>query len=258
LNSSGRRPNPDKQEEPRVKAVLLAAGLGTRLRPITDSVPKCLLPIAGRRLLDYWFDRLAEANIRDVLINTHHLRENVKVYIDEINRNGLFRVREAYEPKLLGSAGTVSANQDFAEGADLVLIVYADSLSDVSLGQLIQFHIGHGDPVTMMLFHAPRPQDCGIAELDEQGRVIDFVEKPARPKSDLANAGIYVMDAATFCQIADMHAFDLGFEVLPKFIGRMRGWLWHGYHLDVGTREALRRAEAEAPGVFGDREELAK
>lgn len=258
MSPARRQPRPDGQEEPCVKAVLLAAGLGTRLRPITDSVPKCLVPIAGRPLLDYWFDRLAEAKIHDVLINTHYLREKVKVYIDEIDRSGLFRVREAHEPKLLGSAGTVSANRDFAEGADLVLIVYADNLSDVSLGQLIQFHISHDDPVTMMLFHTPRPQDCGIAELDEQGRVIDFVEKPARPKSDLANAGIYVVDAATFREIADMNAFDLGFDVLPEFIGRTRGWPWQGYHLDVGTREALRQAEADAPQVFGHREEFAK
>jgi NDP-sugar pyrophosphorylase family protein len=242
------RPKPDEQQEPRVKALLLAAGLGTRLRPITDTVPKCLVPIAGRPLLDYWFDQFAEANIC----------EKVRLYIDRVNRNGLFRVRESHEPTLLGSAGTVSANRDWADEADLVLIVYADNLSDVRLGELVHFHINHADSMTMMLFHSPRPGECGIAELDGQGRVIDFVEKPTRPSSDLANAGIYVLDAATFREIADMRAFDLGFDVLPKFMGRMRGWPWRGYHLDVGSREALRRARADAPRVFGHREGVAK
>ena len=253
MSPSRGRLKPEGEEKSCVKAVLLAAGLGTRLQPLTNTIPKCLVPIAGQPLLHYWFDRLAEAKIRDVLINTHYLREKVKQYIDQMNRRGFFRVREAYEPELLGSAGTVSANRDFARGADLVLIVYADNLSDVNLRQLIEFHRGHDDPMTMMLFHAPRPEDCGIAELDEKGRVTDFAEKPAEPKSDLANAGLYVVDAATFREIADMNAFDLGFDVLPKFIGRMRGWPWHGYHLDVGTREALRRAEADAPRVFGCR-----
>ena len=235
----------------RVKAILLAAGLGSRLRPLTDRIPKCLVQVAGRPLLDYWLDLLAKANIRDVLINTHHLRDKMRRHVDQINGDGRFCVVEAHEPKLLGSAGTIHANRDFADGAELVLIIYADNLSDVDVRELIEFHRGHDDPMTMMLFRAPRPEDCGIAELDEQARVIDFVEKPAEPKSDLANAGLYVVNGPTYREIADMDAFDFGFEVLPKFIGRMRGWPWRGYHLDVGTHEALQKAEADAPRVFG-------
>ena len=233
-----------------VRVLLLAGGLGTRLRPLTDTTPKCLIPIAGRPLLDYWFDRFADAGLRTVRINNHHLPGQVRAYIDEKNATGQFDVSEAHEPALLGSAGTVHANRAFADGAGDVVIVYADNLSDVDLRALITAHRSHDDPLTMMLFRAPRPEKCGIAELDADGRVISFVEKPEHPKSDLANAGLYVVSADAFREIADLDAFDLGFDVLPRFVGRMRGWLWDGYHLDIGTHEALKRANADALRLF--------
>jgi D-glycero-D-manno-heptose 1,7-bisphosphate phosphatase len=99
----------------------------------------------------------------------------------------------------------------------------------------------------MLTFHAPDPRACGIAELDAQGRIVAFVEKPPEPRSNLANAGVYVLSAEAYREIAGQGAFDLGFEVLPRFIGRMRGWAWPGYHRDIGTPEALLRARIDAP-----------
>ena len=152
--------------------------------------------------------------------------------------------------ELLGSAGTVTANVDLADDADQVVVIYADNFSDIDLRPLIAFHRQHGDPLTMVLFRAPNPHACGIAELDGEGRIVSFVEKPERPASDLANAGLYVVDAAAYREIASMGAFDLGFEVLPRFVGRMRGWVWGGYYLDIGTHEALARAQHEAAMIF--------
>jgi len=237
-------------ENRHVKVLLLAAGLGTRLRPLTETVPKCLVPIAGRPLLDYWFDRFAEAGLRDVLINTHHLRNHVRAYIDGINRTGRFRLAEAYEPQLLGSAGTIHANRGFVEDADACLIVYADNLSNVDLEAFLRFHWSHPDPLTMLLFRTSRPRECGIAQLDDLGRIVNFTEKPQHPKSNLANAGLYVVTADAYREIADADEEDLGFDVLPSFIGRMRGWIWDGYHLDIGDGESLERARQDAPHVF--------
>jgi D-glycero-D-manno-heptose 1,7-bisphosphate phosphatase len=90
-------------------------------------------------------------------------------------------------------------------------------------------------------------------ELDAESRVVSFVEKPEHPKSDLANAGLYVIDAPAYRAIAAMRAFDLGFDVLPQFVGRMRGWIWGGYYLDVGTHQALERARRDAAVVFPER-----
>ena len=234
-----------------VSAILLAAGLGTRLRPLTDEVPKCLVPIAGRPLLDYWFDRLEEAGIRDVLINTHHLADQVEAHVAAVSERRGFKIAVTHEPRLLGSSGTVTANRDFVRpGADCV-VIYADNLSDVDLGSLLAAHCSHEDPVTMMLFHATRPEQCGIAEMDASGRIIGFIEKPAKPVSDLANGGVYAMAGSAFHEIADMHVFDLAADAIPAFIGRMRGWMWNGYHRDIGTYDALRQAETDAPVLFG-------
>jgi histidinol-phosphate phosphatase family protein len=232
------------------KALLLAGGLGTRLRPLTETIPKCLVPIAGRPLLDYWVERLAAAGIAEARINTHAHAERVRDYIGSVNASGRLRLVEAHEPELLGSAGTVAANAELADGAESVVIVYADNLSDIDLRPLVAYHRRHDDPLTMVLFRAPDPRACGIVELDAQHRIVSFVEKPEQPKSELANAGLYVLDAAAYRAIAAMGAFDLGFDVLPHFVGRMRGWVWGGYFRDVGTHEALERARHDAAVIF--------
>ena len=237
----------------RIKALLLAAGLGTRLRPLTDSVPKCLIPIAGQPLLDIWIERLIECGIREARINTHALAEAVRAHIGEINAKSDLLLVEAYEPALLGSAGTVTANVDLADDVDEVVIIYADNFSDIDLRPLIAFHREHTDPLTMVLFRAPNPSACGIAELSEDGRIVSFVEKPKAPASNLANAGLYVVSAGAYREIAGMKAFDLGFEVLPRFVGRMRGWTWGGYYLDIGTHESLELARRDAQGLFPSR-----
>jgi len=235
----------------RAKALLLAGGLGTRLRPLTNTVPKCLVPIAGKPLVDYWFDSLERAGVSDVLINTHHLRDAVRTHLDAVAKVRPLRLGETYEPVLLGSAGTVHANRAYADDADEILIIYADNLSSVDLGEVLAFHRSHSDPMTMLLFRTPYPKQCGIAELDENGRIVEFTEKPEQPKSDLANAGLYVLDADAYREVADRNVFDFGFDVLPTFVGRMRGFLFSGYHRDVGNHEALAQAEVDAPRVFG-------
>jgi NDP-sugar pyrophosphorylase family protein len=234
-----------------VKALLLAAGLGTRLRPLTDTVPKCLVPIAGKPLIDYWFDALERAGIEEAVINTHHLPDLVRAHLEKVRAERRLVVRESYEPKLLGSAGTVHANRALADGADEVLIIYADNLSSVDLAELIAFHRSHPDPVTMLLFHTPYPKQCGIAELDGEGRVVEFVEKPEHPKSDLANGGLYVVDASIYREMADKNVFDIGFDILPTFVGRMRGYRFDGYHRDMGNLAAVEQAQIDAPRYFG-------
>ncbi len=231
------------------KALLLAGGLGTRLRPITETTPKCLVPVAGRPMLDYWYDSLEKARVRDVLLNNHHLAAQVRAHIARTNATRALTVTEAYEPQLLGSAGTVHANRAWADDADEVIVIYADNLSDVDLAAMLEFHRSHNDPMTMLLFRTAYPEQCGIATLDGD-RIVDFVEKPENPASDLANAGLYVLDADAWREIADMDVFDFGFDVLPAFVGRMRGFEHTGYHRDIGNKEALEQANIDAKRLF--------
>lgn len=231
-------------------ALVLAGGLGTRLRPLTETVPKCLVEVAGVPLLEYWMHALDGAGVGEVVVNTHHLPDAVRAYLQHVPDRYALRVRESFEPVLLGSAGTVTANRSLADGVDDVLLVYADNLSSVSLPAALAFHRSHGAPFTMVLFHTDRPHACGIASLDAAGTVTEFVEKPKEPKGNLANAGIYVVSAAAYREIADLNAFDLGFDVLPKFVGRMKGFVHEGLHLDIGNLEALEKSHELARQHF--------
>lgn len=214
---------------------LLAGGLGTRLRPLTDHTPKCLVPVKGRALIDYWFDLFDGAGVDEVLINLHHLPEQVEAHF--ASHPWKDRVRLFHEPELLGSAGTVRANRDFV-GDDDFLVCYADNLTDTDLSVIWQRHQKGDAVLTMGLFHTPFPKECGIATLNDDGRIVDFVEKPQNPASDLANAGIYAISSEIFEVIGDQAPpVDFGFDAIPKLTGRMAGVAIDGFLMDVGTPE---------------------
>ena len=228
-----------------MKAYLLAAGLGTRLRPVTETTPKCLVPINGRPLLDYWMDLFNKYGVTDVLVNTHYLADQVSAYISNHNECGGPHITEFYEPELLGSGGTVAANKDFVLGEESFFICYADNLTNINLGRMKQFHYEHNSSFTMALFRAPNPSQCGIAELDKNSRIIDFVEKPAQPKSDLSNAGVYLANQSLFDYLPQGQFCDFGNDVIPKLIGKMYGLEIDDYLLDVGTLEKYEKAQLD-------------
>jgi len=226
-----------------VKAFLLAAGLGTRLRPLTNSVPKCMVPIDGKPMLYHWFQLLKSHDICEILINLHHLPHIVREYVQDYNSSHPeVRIKLYYEPELAGSAGTIKANAQWIENEDEFLIAYADNLTNVDLTMLTQFHRSRRPILTMGLFHSDYPEGCGIAELDTDGLIVNFVEKPRNPVSDMANAGIYVADPALVDYVP--HGFaDLGHDVLPKLTGKMYGCEVEGYLRDIGTMDNYKKAE---------------
>ena len=226
-----------------MKAFLLAAGLGTRLRPLTDTTPKCLVPIAGRPLLDYWLELLAGHGFREVLVNTHHLPQQV---VDHVNHHShLLKVTLFHETSLLGSAGTVAANAAWLDDDEHFLIAYADNLTNADLSALMATHIRHDAPLTMALYHTPNPEQCGIASLDGDGRIVSFVEKPAAPVSDLANAGIYAASRSLLGFLDERRPLDFGFDVLPNLLGEMYGFELEDYVLDIGTPERYDQAQRD-------------
>ncbi|MGA1197317.1 MAG: nucleotidyltransferase family protein [Candidatus Latescibacterota bacterium] len=218
-----------------MKVFLLAGGLGTRLRPLTDHIPKCLVPVCGRPLIDYWFDLFDGLGVNEVLVNMHHLSDLVEAHF--IVHPWKDRVRLFHEPELLGSAGTVRANRNFV-GNDDFLVCYADNLTDTNLSVIWDRHQKGDSILTMGLFHTPFPKECGIATLDKDGHIIDFVEKPQNPASNLANAGIYAVSPEIFDVIGDQPSpVDFGFDIIPKLSGRMAGVAIDGFLMDVGTVE---------------------
>ncbi len=229
-----------------MKAFLLAAGLGTRLRPITDNTPKCLVPICGKPMLSWWIELFEKHGITDVLINTHYLRDQVSDFINEHNKsNPKVTLYEAYEPVLIGSGGTILKNRSFIQDDEDFLICYADNLTDTNLSDFINFHKSNDGILSMALFHTNHPKSCGIAETDKNNRIVDFIEKPDRPKSDLANAGMYVTDSKIFEYLWEKELLDLGKDVLPKLIGNMYGWENNSYLIDVGTLDNYKKAQSD-------------
>ncbi len=236
------------------RAFLLGAGLGTRLRPLTDHSPKCLLPIAGKPLLAYWIALLEHHGFTDVLINLHHLPEQVIDYLSS-TRTAL-RFETFHEPELLGSAGTVRANRAFVADGQPFLIAYADNLTNVNLTALMDFHLQHRPVLTVGLFESDEPHRCGIVELDADGRVVGFEEKPERPRSNLANAGLYVAEPGLLdCLPADIPS-DFGRHVLPKLVGAMRGFRLSEPLIDIGTLASYEQAQKDVARLGFDRTEI--
>jgi mannose-1-phosphate guanylyltransferase len=228
-----------------VKAFLLAAGVGSRLRPITDTTPKCMLTIGGRPLLDTWLDAFSCAGVDEVLVNLHHLPDVVSRHIAA--RTAPPTVRTFFEPELLGSAGTLLANRRWVEQEDFFLACYADNLTDFDLRSLVDAHQEHGTIATLTVFHSDRPSAGGVMELDATGRVTGFVEKPTEPVSDLTNAGMYAFRPCVIDEIDDIPPKDIGYDLLPRLVGRAQAVLVEGYFRDIGTVDAYQRAREEWP-----------
>lgn len=228
-----------------MNALLLAAGLGTRLRPITDTITKCLIPIQGKPLLGWWMDLLEDHGVRRVLINIHHLPDQVREFASAYRGN--VEITLVYEQHLLGSAGTIYANQFFFCGEEQFFILYADNLTNVDLTSLKNFNSHHPSPLTVGLFRPENPRACGIAELDSKGTIIGFEEKPQQPRGELASAGVFIgrPELLDYLEPTFPAPFDFGGHVMPRLIGKMNGIEISGYLRDIGTHQSLQQAEKE-------------
>jgi mannose-1-phosphate guanylyltransferase len=232
-----------------LRALLLAAGYGTRLRPLTDTVPKCLVPIRGKPLLAYWLDLLLTGGIERVLVNTHHLREQVERFVATSSWKN--RIDLAHEPALLGTGGTVLQNGYFFQG-QAFMVVHADNLSRFDVRGFVEGHAARPSQcaLTMMTFQTDAPENCGIVVLDRQGVVQEMHEKLANPPGLRANAAVYIFEPEVLAYIASLgkSVVDISTEVLPHFMGRTFAYDNGGYHRDIGSPDSLQKAAREFRG----------
>jgi len=228
-----------------VKAFLLAAGIGSRLRPITDTIPKCMVTIDDQPLLDIWLDAFNRAGVDEVLVNLHHLSDVVRRHVAA--RTGPPTVRLVFEPELLGSAGTLIVNRRWVDDEDFFLACNADNLTNFELADLINVHRAGGSPATLAAFHSENPAAGGVLEVDEAGRMTGFTEKPSQPASDLVNAGMYAFSPAVLDEVHQDLPADIGYHLLPALVDRAWVVPVEGYFRDIGTPEAYRRARKEWP-----------
>jgi mannose-1-phosphate guanylyltransferase len=231
-----------------MRALLLAAGLGTRLRPITNTVPKCLVEINGRPLLDYWIELLSNAGITDILINLHYLPDMVMAYVS--NCTYPVSITTVLEDDLLRTGGTLLRNRAFFL-QEPVMLIHADNLSLFDVRAFIEKFDSRDKniDITMMTFRTDVPEVCGIVELDERGAVRAFHEKVEAPPGNLANAAVYILAPTVIEFMASLgrDVVDFSTEVLPHFMGRMNTFHNDVYHRDIGTLESLTLAQSEYP-----------
>lgn len=230
------------------KAFLLAAGHGTRLRPLTDTTPKCLLPIAGTPLLQIWLQHCRNAGIDEVLINLHSHAQLVRDFIKRTNEGSGIRVHVSDEPVLLGSAGTIRANRDWIATEENFWVFYADVLTTFDLNRMAMRHASSGAAATIGVYRVPDPSRCGIVQLNDEGWITEFIEKPKTPVGNLAFSGIVLASSAFLDVLPEQGPADIGFDVLPKLVGRMAAYEIQDYLVDIGTMENYRSAQQNWKG----------
>ena len=229
-----------------MKALVLAAGEGQRLRPLTGDRPKPMLPVGGRPLLEHIVLLLRKHGIEDIVINLHYKPWAIVSHFGS-GEQWSVRIRYSVEEKLLGSAGAVRRLAWYLREGPFV-VFYGDVFTDLDLSALIAAHRQQHAMITMALYEVDNPTQCGIVELDEKSRVMRFVEKPAPDQvfSRLANAGVLVVQPEVLDLIPSDSVCDLGHDVFPKMLGQGMGIVGYPIReslIDIGTPERYRRAQ---------------
>lgn len=233
--------------------MVLAAGLGTRLRPLTTRMPKCMIPLGGRPLLEYTIRWLRRYGVTDVVINLHYLPGAVAGHFGDGAEWGL-RITYFEEPQLLGTAGAVKNAASMFDAP--FFIWYGDNLSTCRLDRLWAFHEAHNAEVTIALYRRPDATQSGIVDLGDGDRVTRFLEKPAPDEifTPWVNAGILVVERSLVDAIPADGAVDFGRDVFPALLNRNAAV--YGYRMSpeeglwwIDRPEDLRHLEAIWSGL---------
>lgn len=241
----------------RPRALILAAGQGTRMLPLTRSLPKPMLPVDGRPLLEHTVRWLHRHGVEDIAVNLHHCPATIVDHLRDGSALGV-RIRYSHEQQMLGTAGALRPLAGFVDGGPLV-VVYGDVLTDLDLGALLAFHHDRAvcDPATrasLSLYHVSNPTEVGLVGLNGGHRIERFLEKPAPHEvfGDLASAGVIVMEPSLMEFIAADGPSDFGRDVFPRALaagGSLYGWVIPDgtYLVDIGTPEKYALAQHQWP-----------
>jgi len=230
-----------------MKAMVLAAGLGDRMRPLTDRLPKPLLPIANRPVMCYILEHLARHGFSEVIANLHYRGQEIIDYFGDGGGCGV-KLTYTHEEKLWGIAGGVRRCREFF-GDETFLVIGADDLTDMDLSALLAQHRRVGAIATIGLAEVEETSQFGVVVVDEEGRIERFVEKPKEnPPSRLANTQIYLFEPEVFDFIPPDQVYDFGFGAFPRMVeagSRFYGFRLPGYWRDIGTIAGYLEAQAD-------------
>lgn len=220
----------------RMKAVLLVGGLGTRLRPITYRIPKPLLPVMGKPLIQHVIDKVPD-EVDEVIVPVSYKKEMIERYLDAHRPRK--KVTLVDEPTPLGTGGAVKNVEALIDGT--FLVINGDSVWSLDLSEFVKFHKAKGGAATISLWEVEDPSPFGIADVDGDGRIGRFQEKPKREEafSRLINAGAYALERDVLDLIGPGFV-SMEREIFPKLLGRgMYGLRFDGYWVDCGTRAGV-------------------
>ncbi len=232
-----------------MKAVVMAGGEGSRLRPLTLTRPKPMLPVVNRPLLGHILHLLKQHGIVDVVVTLQYLATHIQDYYSDGKTLGM-DIQYVIEESPLGTAGSVkNAQPDLVDG-DPFLVISGDALTDFDLTALLSHHREHGALLTMALYHVADPLEYGVINVHEDGRVAQFLEKPGwgAVTSDMVNTGIYVVQPEVLARIPTGRSVDWSQHVFPAMLARgepLYGYVAGGYWCDIGTLSEYQRASAD-------------
>lgn len=227
-----------------MKAMILAAGLGTRLRPITNNTPKPIIPVGDRPLIEYLLLLLKKYGIRDIIINLHHLGEKIEKALGDGSRWGI-RISYSREEIILGTGGGIKKAQAFLSDSAF-LVINGDILIDIDINNLLEFHQRHGGIATMVLRENDNPDLYGSVKTDKDVRVRQILDRPVCPVMDLNSymfTGIHLIEPKIFQYIPEGQYYsviDAYIEMLTKN-EVVYGHIMKGHWSDVGTIEGHRK-----------------
>ena len=231
-----------------MKAVVMAGGAGSRLRPLTVGRPKPMLPLVNQVVLGHILELLRNHGITEVVVTLSYMASMIEDYFGDGSSMGV-RIRYSIEESPLGTAGSVANARQYLD--DTFLVISGDAVTNFNLEEIIAFHKEKKAMATIVLYHVPEPLDYGVIVTDADGRVTRFLEKPSWSEvtSDTVNTGVYVLEPEVLDLIPAGQSFDWSSEVFPQMLEKglpVYGCIAPGYWCDIGNISEYRRATAEA------------
>ena len=221
-----------------MNALILSAGMGSRLGSYTRDVPKVMLPINGKPLLDILIRKLLKLNINKILINTHFKAEVIKDYV--LNQKYSNKIIISPEDKLLGTAGSLKKNIGYLAGSSF-LVMHGDNFFTDNLTGMLEFHLNDlsDSAITMGTFITSEPELYGVVDIDNNGVVENFYEKSEQSKSNIANSAIYMFKEKSIATIRNLseEENDISQHLIPKFVGNIKAFPLSGQFIDIGVPE---------------------
>lgn len=228
-----------------MKAYILSAGLGTRLYPKTLKLPKVMLPVGGKPILWYQIKLAAFYGFTKIMINLHQNANIVTNYFGD-GKNFGASIFYAAEKKLLGTAGSVKKAEKFLS-RETFLVMYGDTFRTTNLKKLLEFHKEKAGVCTISLYKTKEPWTQGVVEINKNGQILEFSEKPkkGRVPSNLSNAGVMIFEPKIFDYIPPNKFSDFGFDIFPLLVKKEKvfGFKDNSYIQDIGTPERYRKAK---------------